>query len=366
MANLQRVEFSAPTKLVLAELDTSVPHNPTLFAELVERKLIFPTKRPGVYAIPFRAPGVKTGTQHKRSIHTLNLPNGQFAFKGTGEDDALESYRNKVDEHMPEREFHGGARSPSIIHVVRILNELHEHYHTAKTSGDPVVNWAAAKGIDQLPTIQHTAVFRPLQVLSSKTGKLQRIAITPKYLSSIRLGAFAGQERVYVYKAKEPTRVAEPLERATSQNLRELAEAGNEEKIQALKQFITRGVLLAHVAHQNKICLTEIGSSLSGLNSSAFEFFDFGTARRYKDEGAFKTYRERDYFSLGHAIEAFAFNLANTKGTHSLRNLSKNAMRLKHIFSEIRHRKPDNLASFLDNEVDKLARKTLEPKLTWD
>ena len=348
---VKRPKFSAPTKLVLAELDTEMPFDKQRIREMVEKRLVIPVaKHPmlkrrfeeagytprqyaNLYAIPFRKPGEHPlmSTLHARSIHTINSTGDkQFVFKGTGLMNSQRSFMLDSHETLRERRFKGGARIEGIKPVVEILADLEATYKKAKAAGDPVLEWAEKEhGISELPVMKHVAVFRPLQYLRKRyfggAGKKARHWLDPNAMAVMKLGEFHPSVRVHAYTAREPTRIGElwvpsnflggdlagmcGLAGPIRTELTQAKKAAEEHKDlkpahRLMQQFIARAIVLLHIGKLAGVSFpysTQSGSLLTSINVSFHEFFDFDTAE--------KDHRGNvDYESLSDTIAELAVN----------------------------------------------------------
>jgi len=327
MVKPKQPEFSTPTRLVFARLDRTLPVDEEKLKEMEAKRIILPVARHDflrrrfeatgysskyykhIYAIPFRKPNY-SGIQslHNRSIHTINAGKNQFVFKGTGLAGSRTSFQLRGDRTV-ERQFYGGARWQTIAQAASVLGELENAYASAKKRGDPIVQWAVAQGVTELPIIKHAAVFTPLQALEETSTEyaigtepkgIQRRRITRKLFKGLGLSKFYDARRVHVYTAKDPTRIAEykrEEDLATAIKKHLPLNAGVRRK--ALKQFLAREILLLHIAHSKGITLSnEYGSVINPENVGPREFFDFDTAGKYKTKTLRDKHMEKDWDCL--------------------------------------------------------------------
>ncbi|MFH0713088.1 MAG: hypothetical protein V1722_01095 [Candidatus Micrarchaeota archaeon] len=315
----KRPEFSVPTKFVYAELDKRMPFDKKTVAEMVRRRIIIsvakhkglreqfreagytPEQYAKLFAIPFKQLRWNPNTSHGRSLHTTNAGDRQFVFKGTGGTSAHRSFHMEHGEGLRERQFRGGLRASTAAISAKVLQKLEKFYQVKKKAGDSVVKWAEEEhGIKELPVIKHVAVFKPLQIFSNVPDKPRgpsrfkrgRNRITKELMKGIGLGEFYDQQRVQVYTASEPTRLAEHFDKALNTEVREelvnvSSRLPRKDTLEKRRKFVAgvlaRGLLLLHVAHTNGIALSDYtGSSLTRLNVSAREFFDFDSTQTYK------------------------------------------------------------------------------------
>ncbi|MFH0713135.1 MAG: hypothetical protein V1722_00585 [Candidatus Micrarchaeota archaeon] len=376
--------FSAKTRLVFAELDRSLPVDEKALAEMERRKVIIrvknhaglrsnfeeagkkPEEYEHLYAIPFRKPVhplevPESRTIHRRSIHTFNLPNRQFVFKGTGVDDAPVSFGRRTHS-IREQEFYGGATLEGIKAAVETLQTLEQEYETAKLEKDPIVSWAKEHGVKELPVIKHAAVFKPLQFAAlpkwHESGK-RRVAITKAEFDAHGLGNFFGEERVHTYSASRPERISEfALSDPTKNWIRSYIKVKNIDKRtkrKLLKQFVVRGLLLLHIADKSKIGLWQdrMGSPFAQRNASPVEFFDFDTGHNSNLRSPSERAEAIEEFA--ETIDTFGKKL-NDKRKERSEYLRGDLQR--YIYAALNHAHKNNLKE-MEQELDKIINRSL-------